>query len=148
MLENVHGLKVKIEKKSVELNDDMDEQMIVEQSIASGTEVKAGDEIILYIPDVYEEYPDFTDGTWSLSDIEAFCNEYELQLTVAYQETDDYSAGTIFRQSREPKSKIVRKASLKITVAKEMPIIQDTPTEDNNEDEEVNSDIETNTTTP
>ena len=143
LLENVYALKVKIEKKTVELTDDIDEQMIVGQSVNVGTELKAGDEIILYIPDVYEEYPDFTDGTWSLSDIEAFCDEYGLSLTVAYEETEDYTKGSIIRQSRQAKSKIVKGASIKITVAKEMPIVDDVPMEENEE----TSDVE-DTTTP
>ena len=149
LLESVHGLKVKVEKKTVELTDEIDEQIIVSQSITKGEEVKAGDEIILYIPDVYEEYPDFTDGTWSVSDVEAFCEEYGLNLQLAYQETEDYGVGTIIRQSREAKSKIVRGASLKITVAKEMPIVEDTPdVEEETTDEEVSSDTSNNTTTP
>ena len=132
LLESVHGLVVKIEKKDVENNDDIDDQTIIEQSVSSGTELKAGDEIILYIPDVYEEYPDFVNEDWSLEDIEAFCNEYNLNLSIAYQETDDFKAGTIMRQSREAKSKIVRGASLKITIAKELPVVKEEPTVDDN----------------
>ena len=132
LLESVHGLVVKVEKKDVENNDDIDDQTIIEQSVSSGTELKAGDEIILYIPDVYEEYPDFVNEDWSLEDIEAFCNEYNLNLSIAYQETDDFKAGTIMRQSREAKSKIVRGASLKITIAKELPVVKEEPTVDDN----------------
>ena len=147
LLESVHGLKVKIEKKTVELTDEIDEQIIVGQSVNVGTELKAGDEIILYIPDVYEEYPDFTDGTWSVSDVEAFCDEYGLSLDKSYQETEDYAAGSIIRQSRQAKSKIVKGASLKITIAKEMPIVNN-ESEEEIQDEETSSDVDTNITTP
>ena len=55
LLKNVYKLDVKVEKKEVESTDDLDDQAIIDQSIKSGTEVKAGDKIILYIPDIYDE---------------------------------------------------------------------------------------------
>lgn len=120
LLKNVHGLEVKIEKKDVELTDDIDDQIIIDQSLTAGVEVKAGDKITLYIPNVYEEYPDFVNEEWSIDDIKAFCDKYNLTLTIAYEQTDDYEPGAIMRQSRVAKTKIVNGASLKITVAKEM----------------------------
>ncbi len=120
LLKNVHGLEVKIEKKDVELTDDIDDQIIIDQSLTAGVEVKAGDKITLYIPNVYEEYPDFVNEEWSIDDIKAFCDKYNLTLTIAYEQTDDYEPGAIMRQSRAAKTKIVNGASLKITVAKEM----------------------------
>ena len=120
LLKNVHKLEVKVEKKSVELTDDIEEQTIIDQSLKPGEEVKKGDKITLYIPDVYEEYPDFVNEEWTVSDIEAFCTEYNINLQIVYEETDDYTPGAIMRQSRKAKDKIVKGASLKITVAKEM----------------------------
>ena len=142
LLKNVHKLDVKVEKKTVELTDDMDEQAIVDQSLKVGTEVKAGDKIILYIADVYEEYPDFVNEEWSVSDIEAFCEKYKLKLQIVYEETEDYTPGDIMRQSRKAKDKIVEGASLKITVAKEIANIGPPA------DEEPEEETEDTTTTP
>lgn len=136
LLKTVHKLNVSIEKKSVDKTDDMDNQTIVDQSLKAGTEVKEGDKIILYIPDVYEEYPDFVNEDWSLSDIEAFCEKYSIKLNVVYQETEDYEDGKIMRQSRAAKDRIVEGASLKITVAKAIKQQQEPTTDDNTDQNE------------
>lgn len=134
LLKNVYKLDVKVEKKEVENADDLDDQAIIDQSVKAGTSVKAGDKIILYIPNIYEEYPDFVNEEWSVSDIEAFCEKYGIKLTIDYEETDDYNEGDIIRQSRLAKDPIVKGATLKITVAKAM--------------KKSNSDDSNNTTTP
>ncbi len=136
LLKTVHKLNVSIEKKSVDKTDDMDNQTIVDQSLKAGTEVKEGDKIILYIPDAYEEYPDFVNEDWSLSDIEAFCEKYSIKLNVVYQETEDYEDGKIMRQSRAAKDRIVEGASLKITVAKAIKKQQEPTTDDNTDQNE------------
>ena len=136
LLKTVHKLNVSIEKKSVDKTDDMDNQTIVDQSLKAGTEVKEGDKIILYIPDAYEEYPDFVNEDWSLSDIEAFCEKYSIKLNVVYQETEDYEDGKIMRQSRAAKDRIVEGASLKITVAKAIKQQQEPTTDDNTDQNE------------
>ena len=129
LLKNVYKLEVTVEKKEVENTDDLDDQIIIDQSVKAGTEVKAGDKIILYIPDIFDKYPDFVKEEWSVEDIEAFCEKYGIKLTLDYEETDDYDEGTIIRQSRAAKDPIVKGATLKITVAKAMPKNQ---TNDNN----------------
>ena len=133
LLKNVHKLEVKVEKKEVEVTDDLDPQKIIEQSLKEGTEVKPGDKITLYIPDIFDEYPDFTNGEWSISDVEAFCEKYGVILTKEYQETEDYKKDTIIRQSRLPKDPIVKGASLKITIAKEITVKPQEPAEDNSD---------------
>lgn len=129
LLENVHGLKVKIEKKSITLTDDTDEQAILEQSLTPGTEVKKGDEITLYIPDVYEEYPDFVNEEWTVSDIEEFCTKNNIKLNIVYEETDKYAAGKVISQSRT--GKVVSGATLKIVVAKEISLPPEIIPDDN-----------------
>ena len=121
LLKNVYKLDVTVEKKEVENTDDLDEQVIIDQSVKVGTELKAGDKIILYIPDIFDKYPDFVNEEWSVTDIEAFCEKYGINLTLDYEETDDYNEGDIIRQSRPAKDPIVKGATLKITVAKAMP---------------------------
>ena len=137
LLENVHGLDVKIEKKSVTITDDTDEQAIVDQSLKEGTEVRKGDSITLYIPDVYEEYPDFVGEDWLVSDVEEFCNKNNIKLTIEYQETNRYAQGKIISQSRT--GRIVSGATLKIVVAKEISIpeeIAPSPDDDTSENTE------------
>ena len=129
LLENVHGLNVTIEKKSIEITDETDEQAILDQSIQAGTEVKKGDDIILYIPEVYEEYPDFVGEEWIVSDIEEFCNKNNIKLTIEYEETNQYTPGKIIRQSRT--GRIVSGATLKIVVAKEISLPPEISPDDN-----------------
>ncbi len=128
----LHGLVVKIEKKSITITDDTDEQAILEQSLEAGTEVKAGDEIILYIPEVVKEYPDFVGEEWLVSDVEEFCTKNNIKLQIEYVETSEYTPGKIIYQSRT--GKVASGAMLKIRVAKEVPlppVIDPTPEEEN-----------------
>ena len=137
LLENVHGLDVTIEKKSVTITDDTDEQAIIEQSLEVGTEVRKGDEITLYIPDVYEEYPDFVGEEWIVSDVEEFCEKNNIKLTIEYQETNQYAPGKIISQSRT--GRIVSGATLKIVVAEEVSLpeeIAPTPDDEDNTEED------------
>ena len=137
LLENVHGLDVTIEKKSVTITDDTDEQAIIEQSLEVGTEVRKGDEITLYIPDIYEEYPDFVGENWLVSDVEEFCEKNNIKLTIEYQETNQYAPGKIISQSRT--GRIVSGATLKIVVAEEISLpeeIAPTPDDEDNTEED------------
>ena len=61
---------------------------------------------------------DFVNEEWTVEDIKAFCEKYNLKLTIAYSKTDVYNEGKIIYQSRAAKSEIVKGASLKITIAK------------------------------
>jgi len=106
---------IDIENNEKEYN----EQEIIDQSLEVGTKVSEGDKIILYIPNILEGYPNMQELGWSLEDVEAFCNQYELQLTIEYQETSQYAKGMIISQSRAPKSPIVKGATLKVIIAKE-----------------------------
>ena len=138
LLENVYKLKVRIDKKSVNLTDDMDEQKIIAQEPKEGTEVKEGDQVVLYIPDIVDEYPDFNAEEYTLDEVRAFCEKYNLVLSVVYEETDDYKEGTIIKQSRT--GKITPGATLKITIAKK---IQEEQGEEKTEvEDEENSDLE------
>ncbi len=125
------GLKVTIEKKDVEETKDKeyDSNIIIEQSIKKGEKVEKGTEIILYTPNVLIKYPDFT--TYTLEQITAWCKQNDVNLTVEYEETSTYPAGTIMYQSRDAGDTVVANATLKIGVAKaEVPTTPDTTTED------------------
>ena len=82
LLKEVHKLEVKIEKKDVESTEDYDEQEIIGQSIPEVTQVGKGDEIILYIPNIVEGYPDMVGDGWTLADVEAFCQKYGVELKI------------------------------------------------------------------
>ena len=135
LLKNMYKLDVKVEKKEVEIKDDTDTQAIIDQSLKAGTKVKEGDKITLYIPDAYEKYPDFVNEEWTVEDIKAFCEKYNLKLTIAYSKTDVYKEGKIIYQSRAAKSEIVKGASLKITIAKPLDS-SDTPDDEGKPAEE------------
>jgi len=124
LLETVHKLKVTVEKKEVEIKEgeeekEYDEQEIISQSIKAGTKVVEGDEIILYIPDIFEGYPDMQAEGWTLEDVEAFAKKYSLILTVEYEENSQFAKGMVIRQSRAPKTPIVSNMSFKVVIAKE-----------------------------
>ena len=101
------------------------------------------DKITLYIPDIYQEYPDFVGEGWALAEVESFCEKYKISLDIVYEETDDYKAGTIIRQSRKAKDRIVENTKLKITIAKEMSKVEE-PTQDNTDANTDNNQDNTN----
>ena len=138
ILETKYGLNVTVEKKvPADLKEkEYDEQEIIGQSLAAGSEVKAGDSITLYIPDIEEEYPDMEAENWSLEDVKAFCDKYDIKLTHTEVETTKKDPGKILSQSRAPGSPIVKGSSLKVEVAK-APTVKpkpEEPEEDNTED--------------
>lgn len=117
LLTKVYGLEVVIEKRDVDTTKDYGEQEIVGQSVASGTVLAKGDEIILYIPNLIDGYPNMVDEGWTVDDVEAFCTKYNIKLTVVYEETLQYTGGTLVSQSRSPKTPVVSGSTLKIVVA-------------------------------
>jgi len=117
ILENVHKLKVTIEKKDIDDVKDITEQEIIEQQPAEGTKLADGSEVILYVPNIMEGYPDIVDEGWTVEDVEAFCDKYGINLKIDYETTDQYTDGMIISQSRNPGDPIVQGVTLKIVVA-------------------------------
>ena len=111
------GIYVLPEKKEVNDKDNYKENVIIEQRPVAGTRVVEKDTVTLVIPDIITEYPNFKDGTWTVSDVQVFCKEYNITLDIDYEATNDYKEGTIIYQSREAGSKVMP-TSLKITVTK------------------------------
>lgn len=124
------GLKVTIEKKDVENTEgkEYDSSIIIEQSIKKGEKVEKDTEIILYIPNVLVKYPDFT--TYTLEQINAWCKQNDVILTVEYEEIATYPAGTIFYQSRTAGDTVVANATLKIGISKASTTDDNSTTED------------------
>ena len=117
-LEKIYKMNVTIEKKDIEITEDMDLQLIIDQSLEPGTTITISEEepakITLYIPNVYDQYPDFVKEGWTVGEVEEFAKKYNLILDIKYIESTEYADGTIINQSRT--GKIVEGASLTITV--------------------------------
>ena len=119
ILEKVNNLFVIIDYEEVEDTSSIEAGQIIKTVPAAGEKVKAGDTITIYIPDMSETYPDFTDGSYSLSDIEAFCEKYGLTLKTEYVQTNEYEPGSIIKQNRKTGDDIIRGMTLVITISEE-----------------------------
>lgn len=115
------GVYVLVEKKEVSDKTKTKENTILEQKPEAGTKLNEGDTVTLYIPDIFTEYPDFVNESWSLSDIETFCKEYNIKFEANYVETDTASEGTILKQSRAKGTKVMANTTLIIDIAKAKP---------------------------
>ncbi len=124
------GIVVVLEEKEYTDKDTVKENTILEQSVTAGTTLKTGDTISFTIPKIVKTYPDFTDGTYSLSDIKNFCKENNITFKSRTLNTNDYPDGTIYSQDRAAGTKIVPGVSLTITVTKK--IQTSTPSTNNN----------------
>ena len=125
LLEQVHGLEVTIEKKLVDEPDEYEIQEVIGQSVEKGTILSPGASITLYIPDIDDGYPNMVEDGWTVDDVEAFCEKYNINLTIDYLPTAQYTEGTLISQSRSPKTPIISGATLKIVVTK---VPEPTPT--------------------
>ena len=133
LLKEVHKLEVVIEKKDVDSTVDYGKQEIIDQSVPAGTSLGKGDEIILYIPNIEDGYPNMVEENWTLEDVQAFCDKYNIKLRINYEETTQYEEGTLISQSRSPKTPIVSGASFTITIAKLPEITQEPEQPENSE---------------
>ena len=99
-------------------NTDFKENDILEQSVKAGEKLKKNGVIELVYATLITVYPDFTDGTYTESDIKSFCSKNEISCTFETQETNNYDPGTIISQSRAAGVEVKKGVSLKIIVAK------------------------------
>lgn len=116
------GIEVIIEKKDVsdiEDKENLDPNQIIDQSVEPNKKLDKNDKIILYIPDLVTEYPDFVSEKWTEETVKDFCDENGVNLIVEYEETKDYIKGTVLSQSRAKGTKVISGLDLKIVVAKE-----------------------------
>ena len=123
-----YGINVIIEKKEMEVDSDEDYEtnIIMDQSIKKGEHISKGDNITLYIPDIKNLYPDFTDGTYSVSDIIDFANEYKLKLkfidkdsktiSITSENANEYADYKILTQNRATGTKVTENASFTIKI--------------------------------
>ena len=123
-----YGINVLIEKKEMEVDSDEDYEtnIIMDQSIKKGEHLSKGDNITLYIPDIKNLYPDFTDGTYSVSDIIDFANEYKLKLkfidkdsktiSITSENANEYADYKILTQNRAAGTKVTENALFTIKI--------------------------------
>ena len=123
-----YGINVIIEKKEMEVDSDEDYEtnIIMDQPIKKGEHLSKGDNITLYIPDIKNLYPDFTDGTYSVSDIIDFANEYKLKLkfidkdsktiSITSENANEYADYKILNQNRTAGTKVTENASFTIKI--------------------------------
>ena len=119
-LENTYKLYVEIIEDEVDDPTKAGTGEIIKTEPEKGTILKEGDTVKVHIPDSSILYPDFTNGEYSLKDIENFANKYGLNLVVEYTETNEYEIGKIYKQSREAGSIVTKNAELKIYIASEV----------------------------
>ncbi len=145
-LEEVEGLTVIIEKKSVDNVSEDDENIIIDQNPKAGAKLSKGGTITLYIPNM-DLYPDMVGEAWTREDVEEFATKYNLNLTVNEKESTTATEGTVIWQSRRSGSAISEGASFSVTIAKAKKEVQEQP-EDNNQNNNSSggSIIEDNTT--
>ena len=95
------GLKVIIEKKEVKSPKDYIGKtgIVIDQSPKyvekEETKLKKGTELTLYVPDIYDSYPEIATEGWTLSKAEEFANQYGLSLIVKDKKgnvVSDYSS--------------------------------------------------------
>ena len=116
------NIKVYVESKDIPEDadaNDYEEGIIMEQSVEPGEKLSEGDSITLYIPKLDNKYPDFVLDEYSITEVEEFAEDYDINLIIEYEETTEYETGTIIRQSRAAGTTVVSGAKLTITVAKE-----------------------------
>ena len=123
-----YGINVIIEKKEMEVDSDEDYEtnIIMDQSIKKGEHLSKGDNITLYIPDIKNLYPNFTDETYSVSDIIDFANEYKLKLkfidkdsktiSITSENANEYADYKIITQNRAAGTKVTENASFTIKI--------------------------------
>ena len=104
------------------------ENTIIEQSPGVGTKVTKNDTVKLVVPDIVTKYPDFIGEGWRVEEIQSFCDENNITLTVVEEESDE-PAGKVIRQSRAADSEVASPGYLTITIAKEK-IVENNPVVD------------------
>jgi beta-lactam-binding protein with PASTA domain len=117
MLE-VYGINVLIERKEVKEEENAKDGVVLSQDVEAGTKLRANDTITLFIPDIVVKYPDFTDGSYTVEQVQAFCDEHNVTLKINYEPSSSYNPGSIIYQSRQKGFTVTEGTVLTIRVAK------------------------------
>ena len=153
------GINVLVEKKDIENKDDYKdkEDIIIDQTPkfdekADKVLIEKGDTITLYIPNIQNEYPDMVDEGWTLSDVIAFAEEYDLTLSIydstnnliPQEEYSNLSSVKVISQSRPVGDTIIKGFNLKININTQYKVTDTNENTENNTNN--NSENNTNTT--
>ncbi len=117
------GINVTVEKRTVDNPTEYKdkEDLIIDQSPKYNpdeeTILEEGDSITLYVPNVVDVYPDMVEEGWTEEDARAFAEEYNIEIDVTYEQTDDYEEGKVIYQNRPAGDTIVEGITLRIKVA-------------------------------
>ena len=133
------GLKVNKEDKEYTKDDNVKEGIIKEQSVKAGESIDKGSSITLTVSKIIVVYPDFVNENYTLSQVEEFCKENNINLEKIAKETNDYTDGSIISQSRPAGQKVMANATLRVSYAVKKEV---TSTTDNNK----STDTSTNST--
>ncbi len=103
---------------------------VIGQSVEPGTKISPKESITLYIPEI--KYPNFANG-YTVETIQSWCNTYGVTLNIEYVETNDYTPGSIYYQSKSPNARVSAGDNLDIKVAKgkEQPDTNDVQIDEN-----------------
>lgn len=112
------GITVKKEEQEFTNKDEAKENIILKQDVEVGTHLVSGDSITLTVPIFVTTYPDFVNEKYTKDQVQKFCDTNGIIVTFEEVETSSYTAGTIYSQSREVGTKVVKGATLKIMIAK------------------------------
>jgi len=114
-------LNVILEMKKIDKEEQKDykENTIVSQSANAGDKLDEGDTIVLYYAVFVEEYPEFAEEGYNIDEVRAFCEKYNVSVTVDYVTNDSYPEGTILKQSRH--GEVIENSSIVITVTRKSP---------------------------
>lgn len=123
------GIQVLVEKKDSS-KENVEENVIIEQSPKEGEKVGKGDYVTLYIPNV-DKYPDFTTGSYTYEDVVDYLKKYEVTVNKIEQDSKQ-TPGIVIAQNREKGTRIVKGTSITVTVAK-----KGSDPKDEDDDEEI-----------
>ncbi len=110
------GIVVNEEEEIVDTDSEFKDGEIVRQSVEKGESLTKGESITFYVASVGIAYPDFTDGTYTVDDVKAFCEDNGIKLEVVDTPSETNLDGTIYRQSRQAGSRVSKNAEFKIYV--------------------------------
>ena len=132
------GIRVILTPRKVTKDDKVKENTIVEQSVKKGERLETGSGVIeLVYATLITVYPDFTDGSYTKTKIQQFCDDNKI--TCNFDEVEDQTkkAGSIVSQSREKDEEVKEGSSITITIVKATePKTDDTHGSENPDEEE------------
>lgn len=120
--ENLEQLGLTVNVSNKEVSDPSsyvgNADVIIDQSVAKGTELSVGDTITLYVPDILTVYPDMVSEGWTVDQVTEFCDSYGLTLSLQYQETDASEENLVLAQDPKAGEEIYKGQTVKVVVSK------------------------------